>query len=66
MDKRIIELKKKLIEENIEKIGLLSENGSIDFNIQDGIRLISDFDNEISFVIKMFSEKPLIIMLVVC
>ncbi len=50
MDKRIIELKKQIIEENINKISLLSETGIIEFTKEDKLTLLNDNNSKEDFV----------------
>ena len=50
MDKRIIDLKKQIIKENIEKIETLSETGLIEFTSENNFKLLDDFDSETNFI----------------
>jgi len=50
MDKRIIDLKKQIIKENIDKIMLLSETGSLEFTPGDNLRMLNDVGSKAIFI----------------
>ena len=50
MDKRIIDLKKQIIKENVDKIKLLSDNGLIKFSKEFNLKMYDDIDSETNYV----------------
>lgn len=50
MDKRIIDLKKQIIKENVDKIKLLSENGIIEFTSENSPKMLNDIGYKTSFI----------------
>ena len=56
MDKRIIDLKKQIIKENVDKIMSLSKTGVIEFTLEDNLKMLDDMKSETNFITRIWTN----------